>query len=256
MSGANLPEWWRKEFPALFGDRSPNPIADRWEAAQRPHVRTLKPGGELTVVPAHKCSPGARLHAQISAGVDRSKHLPIERPEDEHWPPPWAYSNIGRRVLPEGHYTERSLTNRELLKAEQAGGDAVEGVKQRIADYGQVAETARYGGQPIETVILHSPRGIGNLEFLVAPGWSQRRVSQFVSHGIRDCFWCDHMGTRQVPIDSYMLVGCGATLRIYPTCDACEARFARDFGGGLGLDYQRAWDDWFVLVGCPSDEYV
>lgn len=259
-----------EQFPAMrqlaYGDRAPaDPVADRIAAAKEPRD-SMGRRVEYSAV--------ARFHPEISAGIDRAQQIPpMFDMKAVRQRLPRILGNTGRRPLPElpGAYSRDYLRKHELGQLTELEQ------RERDADYERLLQALERGGEPTEAVIVHSEiwmyeppdirrdliteeermQELGIITVLahaVPITWSQRRVARVIAHGCPDCFWCESRDIRGH--DDYMLVPCGATLRVFPTCDSCRTQFARDLEWRPGLDYVSASDRWFSSVGFPDDRYV
>lgn len=266
------PKWKQQfeQFPAMrqlaYGQKAlADPAADRIAAASQPRDHTGK---------RVDYSAAARFHPEISAGIDRAQHYsPMFDMKAVRQRLPRILGNTGRRPLPElaGAYS------RDYLRKHELGQLTEFEQRERDADYEQLLEALERGGEPTEAVIVHSKiwmyelpdirrdliteeermQELGSVTVLahaVPITWSQRRVSRVIAHGCPDCYWCESWDIRGH--DDYLLVPCGATMRVFPTCDGCRTRFARDLGWGPGLDYVSASDSWLADTGYPDDRYI
>lgn len=196
-------------------------------------------------------SPDARLHPEVSDAVDRSREMRID---PSGVIAPWVYSNCGRRMARGGSPAHlREVTFAQAV--ELYGSEAVPELQQRERNYEMAVEVAEFGGSPVATVILFSPRGVGNVEYLVAQGWSKGRVARLAtrSHRVPDCFFCTSYSDTRA-IDTFLKVECGAVLRVFPVCDRCEPRLARG-DQGFAHDWERTWDTWDTSHGWPDDKF-
>ncbi|OLT44468.1 hypothetical protein BJF87_07690 [Gordonia sp. CNJ-863] len=212
---------------------------------------------------ARPYSPDARLLPELSDAIDRARDLPTEccGVVGSFW-----YSNCGRRIQKDRNPAGPALSYDDRLKAitieqwvEEYGPQARLELARHERDYDMAVEVAEYGGSPIKTVILYSPRGIGNKEYLVSQGWTSARVVRLAtrSHRVPDCFFCPRVGVMSI----FVKVDCGAVLRVFPMCYACEPRICRGFDpvrGGhhdLTIDVEFACDDWDQATGWPDDRF-
>jgi hypothetical protein len=266
------PKWKQQfeQFPAMrqlaYGEKAPaDRTADGIASLQEPRDHM---GRRV------QYSAAARFHPEISAGIDRAQKIPpMFDMKAVRQRLPRILGNTGRRLLPmrPGGYSRDDLQKHELgqlSEREQRGRDA---------DYEQLLDALEHGGEPTEAVIVHSEvwsyelpdirrdlitdeermqvSGTATvLAHAVPITWSQRRVARVVAHGCPDCYWCESWVIRGH--DDYLLVPCGATMRVFPTCDGCRTRFARDLEWEPGLDYVSASDRWFPEVGSPDDRYI
>lgn len=233
--------------------------------------------GILAQIPATTLSPAASNHPEISAVVAAAQLVPPYFDiDDARRRLPRSYGNLGRRVdlsqMQSGNQVER------LRRKERDAGCTEQEQRQRDADYGAMMDALEYGGQPGQCVVLHSksvtftPPVIRRdviadeptmqesdrpmvLAYPVPWGWSQHRVARMVARGCADCAFCDHWSAGRFT-DDYLLVGCGAILRVFPTCDDCRTRHARDLEWRPGLDYVSASDHWFAETDYPDDRYI
>ncbi|WP_431815711.1 hypothetical protein [Gordonia jacobaea] len=247
------------KYPALVALRD-NDYEALWEATRRsPMVEQIR----KTMLTDHKrlrgeyrrCSPDARLIPEVSDALDRAKEMPVE---PHGVPGSFWLSNCGRRILKDRNPGRAAQSYDDRLKQitiEQAvaerGPQARVELQRAEYDYDLAADVAEAGGSPIATVVVYSPRGIGNREYLVPQGWSRDRVMRYVTRAqkIPDCFFCDD----DRGVDMFLQVDCGAVRRVLPTCFMCETRLQRE--SDLPLDIELAWDDWDVAAGWPDDRF-
>lgn len=223
-----------------------SPVGDLIDAAMTPD----RPGRPL--------SPSARGIPEISEALDRARLMEVEAHGvvDSFW-----FSNCGRRLQPDRDPTRSAQSYDERLKeitiaqfVDDYGPRARLELARREHDYDMAAEVAEYGGGPIATVIVYSPRGIGSREYLVSQGWTRDRVVRRVTRTQRipDCFFCDDRSG----IDNFLQVDCGAVRHVFPTCFLCEHNWRiRCVDLADELDFELAWDDWDKAVGWPDDEF-
>ncbi|MDH3022665.1 hypothetical protein [Gordonia alkanivorans] len=232
------------DYAAMLRAAAEDPLTAQVRAASAPD-RHRRDGR------AAPYSPDARLHPDISDAIDRSRNLKVE--------PcgviaPWVYSNCGRRGARGG--SEAHLREVTFAQAvEEHGPQAVLELQRREREYEVATEVAEYGGSPVATVTLYSPRGVGNLGFLVSPGWSKGRVARLAtrSHRVPDCFFCPYYSETN-PVDMFLEVECGAVLKLFPACSSCEPRLARG-DEWLIHDWELAWDPWDREQGWPDDRF-
>lgn len=245
----------------------PNPLVD-----QLGEVVTPKDWNGREV---RQPSPAARFHPEISAGVDRAREVPpmFNIKFVRQWLPR-ILSNTGRGLLP---YKETVYTPDELREHERQTASAA-AQRERDDLYELLLDALDHGGAPTETVIVHSkiwtydlpvihrdviteertmqPTGTTTVLAVPVPMmWTQRRVARLIARGCWDCYWCDENAGSGRAWDDYLLVGCGATLRVFPTCPTCRDRFDRDTEWS-GLDWEVPSDRWLAEVGYPSDECI
>lgn len=221
--------------------------------------------------PGRPLSPGARDIAEISAAIDRAREMPIT--EHAGAPGEFIVSNCGRGILPNRRWTlemlEAQTRNDTFLGAYKdaiAQGCSVDeatalgqGARDELAErwerYNAAAKVAEYGGSPITTFILYSPRDQGVVEHTVSDGWSRRRTPMYVCRKVKDCLFCPHYGARP-DVDVWLLVDCGVT-RAFPACSDCHRRLqGPEWENADLLSFHHAWDPWFFTVGCPDDVYI
>jgi hypothetical protein len=222
--------------------------------------------------PGRPLSPGARDIAEISAAIDRAREMPIT--EHAGAPGEFIVSNCGRGILPNRRWTlemlEEQTRNDTFLGAYKdaiAQGHSVDeatalgqGARDELAErctlYNEVIELADYGGSPITTFILYSPRDQGVVEYTVPEGWTRRRTAMYVCRKVKDCLFCPHYGAKP-DVDVWLLVDCGAVTRAFPACDDCHRRLqGPEWEDADLLSFHHAWDPWFFKVGCPDDVYI
>ena len=233
--------------------------------------------GILAQIPATRLSPAANNHPEISAVVAAAQQIPpLFDIDDARRRLRRIYGNLGRRVDSSQMRSDNQLER--LYRKERDAGCTEQEQQQRDTDYAAMMDALEHGGQPGQCVVLHSkssrftPPMIRRdeitgeltmqesdlqtvLAFPVPWGWSQHRVARVVARSCADCAWCDRWFSSRFT-DDYILVGCGATLRVFPTCDDCRSRFDRDLEWGPGLDYVSASDQWLADTDYPDDRYI
>ncbi|AFA73686.1 hypothetical protein GPOL_c26650 [Gordonia polyisoprenivorans VH2] len=237
------------DHEAMFGESRSDPLVEQIRTAQSTDHRRRKDEYK-------RCSPDARLIPEVADALDRAREMPVEPcgVAGSFW-----LSNCGRRLqrdrdpsLPAQGYDDRlRLITIEQFVTERGPQARLE-LKRAEHDYVLAAEVAEYGGSPIATVIVYSPRdGIGR-EYLVSQGWTRDRVVRYLTRTerFRGCMFCDHDGD----MDTFVKVDCGAVRRVFPVCSACESRL--QVASDYGLDFELAWDDWHQAVGWPDDRFV
>lgn len=210
-----------------------------------------------------RCSSDARSLPELSDAIDRAREMPVEAHGvvGSFW-----YSNCGRRIQRDRNPGGRALSYDDRLKeitirqwVEEHGPQARLELARRERDHDLAARVAEYGGSPVATVVVYSPRGIGNREFLVSQGWTRDRVVRYVTRTERipDCFFCSSLGV----MTFFVKVDCGGVRRVFPMCVGCEPRISRGFDPvhrghhDLRIDVEMVWDDWDRAVGWPDDKF-
>ncbi|MFT3663318.1 MAG: hypothetical protein QM809_18720 [Gordonia sp. (in: high G+C Gram-positive bacteria)] len=198
-----------------------------------------------------------KIAEAIRMGVDPFDSLSLH--SDEF--PSRVLRNTGRPPqprFPKGReYTEQDLRDHDRNRRYYDGPH----VTREIADADRLCELdydriAR-GGFPAQTVVVHNaPNDVGTIPYPVPLWTTPERVLLLAWHDpetdrYAECWHCQEW--EDTGIRWLMMVSCGATLRVLPTCRQCRRRFTRDLPDGL--DYLDLDDRSFFRDGWPDDAY-
>ncbi|KXO91298.1 hypothetical protein [Tsukamurella pseudospumae] len=230
-------------------DRGPATYAETVEMLGEDRVRELEASSD----PRDRARAGcARLEVDPSDNViDYAGHYPDRLLLNTSRPP--------QPLLPGGReYTLEDLRAHDSKRCYYEGPH----VQERIAAEERVCqldyERVRAAGAPDRVVVIHNqPEDVCTEAHPVPVMSTPLRIVRLLwretaESGFAQCWWCEEW--QDTEIDAMMVVTCGPTTRVFPTCPTCEEVFKADLGDGV--DFVYVSDRRFFQIGLPSDEYL
>lgn len=196
-------------------------------------------------------SPGAASHPRTRAMLDKAHLSVVFWSLDAECLPRFIFGNLGRPVQPfkANGYSETDLRFLSPEDWPDVGPLATE------AEYDLFYENVCFGGQPVQTLVIHSPEIDMTIAYPVMLNFSPRRqlsASECYLDEYRVCSCCGGDTASDAALTDFLLVSCGGFLRVFPCCAGCRRELDRDI---QNLSWHRPDDYLPGLFGYTDDRY-
>lgn len=241
--------WPADQGQPLDNSRDASPVGDQIDSALVSD-RTLLDGSLV------EFSPGYSLFPRVREAVELSIHTPTTIPLARallHQGLRYQHGNGPDRKP--GKPVEKP-TERQRKRFLRGLNNAIRGpVTREVVLYG---DSALYYCPEMPGDAPGEGSGEPTLQaYPVPPGFSSERVARLAAETAKACYWCKHWSTAEAT-DFAMIITCGSTTRVFPTCTNCRLEFDHEEAEMSSSSDLLSWlfnDGWDREQGYPADRW-